>query len=572
MPLTEAVNQKAYDAHKAREKGCIQWLKTMTRPVRKTVLCAAMAGLGSGLGFIAQAALMATVVHALIIERQTASDLLKPVLALLLVFGVRSVCAYAQQIFGFQAGARIKHEVRLMLSEKLAKLGPAYLKQRQSGELAAVSLEQVEALENYFARYLPQQMLVAVLPLTMIAVVMPVNWVVGLIFLITGPLVPVFMALVGMGAASANRSQFLALARMGGYFLDRLQGLSTLKLFGQVDHELLNIEKTADDFRNKTLAVLRIAFLSSAVLEFFSAVAVGLVAVYVGLGLLRLVHFGPADTITLQEALFVLLLAPEFFLPLRQLAIHYHDRAAAIGAAEQILTVLEQDDGGFGAMVFDAKASSDFMIEYRGVTKTYERRKVLSDINLQIRTGEKVALVGESGAGKTTLLNLLLGFETVSQGRIYLAGRSVSRELAARHCAWVGQQAYIFAGSIRDNIALAVPDASEQAVCQAAKAAGVDMFSERLPDGIDTRIGERGYGLSGGQVQRIALARAFLKPAQVVLLDEPTANLDADNKRRLLDTIDALFQHRTVVIASHDQEAIERMGRRIDLVHGRVQA
>jgi ATP-binding cassette subfamily C protein CydD len=459
-------------------------------------------------------------------------------------------------------------------------LGPAAIKQRRSGELAAVTLEQVDALENYFSRYLPQQMIVGALPIIMIIVVMPVNWVVGLIFLVTGPLVPVFMALVGMGAASANRSQFLAMARMSGYFLDRLQGLAALKLFGQATRELANINKIADDFREKTMAVLRIAFLSSAVLEFFSAVAVALVAVYVGLGLLGLVHFGPAEQISLREALFVLLLAPEFFMPLRQLAINYHDRAAALGATDAILTILEQDVEMFkgGASIAnDAAATYDgfqsntiSLIEFNNVGKSYDKRPVLTDINLHIAAGEKIALVGESGAGKTTLLNLLLGFEAATEGQVLLHGQTANREDAAKAIAWVGQNAYIFHGSIKDNIALADPDASEQSIVNAAQSAGVTEFSAQLPQGLLTRIGERGYGLSGGQVQRIALARAFLKNADIVLLDEPTANLDAANKTLLLDVIDRLFADKTLIIASHDLEVIHRMDRRIELQQGRL--
>ena len=450
-------------------------------------------------------------------------------------------------------------------------LGPAEIKQRQSGELAAVTLEQVDALENYFSRYLPQQMIVGVVPIIMIIAVMPVNWVVGLIFLVTGPLVPVFMALVGMGAASANRSQFLAMARMSGYFLDRLQGLATLKQFGQASQELANINKIADGFRERTMAVLRIAFLSSAILEFFSAVAVALVAVYVGLGLLGLVHFGPAEDISLSESLFVLLLAPEFFMPLRQLAIHYHDRAAALGAADAILAILEQDTDALDtSCVDDSCPGPTSLIEFNNISKSYGKRQVLKDINLQIAAGEKIALVGESGAGKTTLLNLILGFEAASEGRILLNGQTVNRECSAKAIAWVGQNAYIFHGSIKDNIALADPDASEQSIINAAQAAGVTEFSAQLPTGLLTSIGERGYGLSGGQVQRIALARAFLKNAGIILLDEPTANLDAVNKSLLLDVIEQLFVDKTLIIASHDHEVIHRMDRRIELQQGRL--
>jgi len=571
VQLTETDNQAYFDKNKVREKICAGWLKQQSKAVRKPILLAAIAGISNGFGVIVQSAALAYILQGVIIDKLPWPALIAPLVVLAAVFILRSVCVYLQQIWGFEAGAQVRASVRQQLFDKFLTLGPAGIKQRQSGELAAVTLEQVDALENYFSRYLPQQMIVGVLPLIMIIVVMPVNWVVGLIFLATGPLVPIFMALVGIGAASANRSQFLAMARMSGYFLDRLQGLTTLKLFVQANQELVNINKIADGFREKTMAVLRIAFLSSAILEFFSAVAVALMAVYVGLGLLGLVHFGPAEHIELSEALFVLLLAPEFFMPLRQLAINYHDRAAALGATDAILTILEQDTGAVetaGSTANDAAANS--LVELNNVSKRYGKRQVLTDINLRIAAGEKIALVGESGAGKTTLLNLLLGFEPATEGRVLLNGQTVDRDSAAKVIAWVGQNAYIFHGSIKDNIALADPDASEQRIVNAAQAAGVTEFSAQLPDGLLTSVGERGYGLSGGQVQRIGLARAFLKNADIVLLDEPTANLDAANKTLLLDVIDQLFIDKTLIIASHDPEVIRRMDRRIELQQGRL--
>ncbi|MGZ8221091.1 MAG: thiol reductant ABC exporter subunit CydD [Methylobacter sp.] len=568
VQLTETDNQAYFDKNKAREKTCADWLKVQSKSVRKPILLAAMAGIANGLGVIVQSAALAFILQAVIIDKLPWDTMITPFMALSAVFILRSVCVYLHQTWGFEAGAQVRASVRQQLSDKFLTLGPAAIKQRQSGELAAVTLEQVDALENYFSRYLPQQMIVGVLPIIMIIAVMPVNWVGGLIFLVTGPLVPIFMALVGMGAASANRSQFLAMARMSGYFLDRLQGLETLKLFGQATQELANINRIADGFREKTMAVLRIAFLSSAVLEFFSAVAVALVAVYVGLGLLGLVHFGPAVHISLSEALFVLLLAPEFFMPLRQLAVNYHDRAAALGATDAILNILEQDTEVL--MRGDSHSDSTDLIEFNNVSKSYGERQVLTGINLHIAAGEKIALVGESGAGKTTLLNLLLGFESATEGRVSLNGLTVNREYAAKAIAWVGQNAYIFHGTIKDNIALADPDASEQRIINAAEAAGVTEFSAHLPEGLLTQIGERGYGLSGGQVQRIALARAFLKNTGIILLDEPTANLDAANKTLLLDVIDRLFADKTLIIASHDPDVIQRMDRRIELQQGRL--
>jgi ATP-binding cassette subfamily C protein CydD len=568
VQLTETDNQAYFDKNKAREKTCAGWLKEQSKAVRKSILFAAMAGITNGLGVIVQSAALAYILQAVIIDKLPWASLMTPFIVLASVFILRALCVYSHQIWGFEAGAQVRASIRQQLSAKFLTLGPAAIKQRQSGELAAVTLEQVDALENYFSRYLPQQIVVGVLPLIMIIVVMPVNWVVGLIFLVTGPLVPVFMALVGMGAASANRSQFLAMARMSGYFLDRLQGLETLKLFDQATQELANINKIADGFRERTMAVLRIAFLSSAVLEFFSAVSVALVAVYVGLGLLGLIHFGPAEQISLSEALFVLLLAPEFFMPLRQLAINYHDRAAALGATDAILAILEQDAEMLETD--DSHPGSAVLIEFNNVGKSYGKRQVLTAINLHIAAGEKIALVGESGAGKTTLLNLLLGFEAATEGWVAINGQTVNRDHAAKAIAWVGQNAYIFHGTIKDNIALADPDAPEQSIINAAQAAGVTEFSAQLPEGLFTQIGERGYGLSGGQVQRIALARAFLKNADIILLDEPTANLDVANKTLLLDVIDRLFADKTLIIASHDPEVVQRMSRRIEIQQGRL--
>ena len=560
--MSQHENQQAYDANSARESDCAKWLNARKKAVSRLINIVALIGIINGILVIFQAALLAYVFQQLIIEQQYWRQLISCFSLLSVVFIFRSLCGYYYQVLGFKVAVKVKRSVREELLNKISLLGPAYVKQHQSGELAATTLEHVEALEGYFSRYLPQKIVVSVLPLIMIAVVMPVNWVVGIIFLITGPLIPLFMALVGMGAASANRDQFLVMARMNGYFLDRLQGLVTLKLFGQTENELQNIKHVANSFREKTMAVLRIAFLSSAVLEFFSAVAVALVAVYVGLGLLGLIHFGPAIDISLQEALFVLLLAPEFFNPLKQLAVHYHDKAAAIGAADHILKVLEQE---LPSEPDKQVVKSRFCIELKNVSKSYQQKQVFKALSMQIKAGEKVALMGESGVGKTTLFNLLLGFEQVTDGLVLINGEPVSREHAEKNIAWAGQQPSIFYATIKDNISLLNPEISQQQIDAAATAAGVAEYSKYLDKGLLTLVGEKGYGLSGGQVQRIGLARAFVKNAAIVLLDEPTAHLDQLTKTKLLDDIESIFKDKTLVIATHDPDVMARMDRVIYL-------
>ena len=556
-------NQKAFDVHEIREKQCIEWLNAKKKEFRISINITGLVGVANGILIIIQSALLAFLFQQLIIEKQPWQQLKEFFIFLTLVFIFRSISSYCFQMLGFKVSTAVKQSVRGVLLDKFLILGSAYTKQHQSGELATLTLEQTEALEGYFSRFLPQQLIVSILPLIIIAVVIPVNWVVAIIFLLTGPLIPLFMVLVGMGATTAHRNQFLALSRMSAYFFDRIQGLTTLKLFGQAETELDRVRNIATGFREKTMDVLRIAFLSSAVLEFFSAIAVALVAVYVGLGLLGLITFGPAVDISLQEALFVLLLAPEFFNPLKQLAVNYHDKAAAIGAADQLLKILEQPNNCHSNQ---QKGSSKFCIEFQNVSKSYQQKEIIKALNIQIRAGEKIALTGQSGVGKTTLFNLLLGFEQVTDGKLFINGEKISQQLAEKNIAWAGQQATIFYASIQDNISLFNPDMSLSQINAAANAAGVSEYSKLLNKGLQTLIGEKGYGLSGGQIQRIALARAFIKDAPIILLDEPTAHLDKKNKTILLDRIDRLFKDKTLFIASHDPLVIARMDRKINLL------
>jgi ATP-binding cassette subfamily C protein CydD len=555
-------NQKAFDANQAKELHCKEWLNNKAVNVSRLIKRAALIGIIHGVLIILQSAVLAYIFQQLIVEKQTWLDLLNFFILLSIIFVARSISSYFFQTTGFNVTEKIKRSVRAELLSKLSSLGPAYTKQHQSGTLAVTTLEHVEALDGYFSRYLPQQIIVAVLPLLIIVAAAYINWVVAIIFVITGPLIPLFMVLVGMGATSAQREQFLVLGRMSGYFLNRLQGLSTIKLFGQANTELYTIRDVSNQFREKTMAVLRIAFLSSAVLEFFSAIAVALVAVYVGLGLLGLIHFGPADNISLQDALFVLLLAPEFFVPLKKLAAYYHDKAEAIAAMEPILNLLQVPSPI--QTTYQSKQSK-FCIELIDVSKSHLGKDVLSELNLQISAGEKIALVGESGVGKSTVFNLLLGFEQATSGLVLINGQTVTQQIASETISWAGQQASIFYASISDNISLLDPAISQEEINRAAEMAGVTDFSKKLKQGLLTVVGERGYGLSGGQIQRIALARAFVKNRPIILLDEPTAHLDQAKKMQLMNRVEQFYVDKTLIIATHDSQVEERMGRTINL-------
>ena len=515
-----------------------RWLKRQAGLARGPIALTAAAGIAQGLCGVAQAGLIAWILQRAVMEGATLSGLWPLFAALLAAALLRAGAAWASEALGAVAATGVKTRLRRQILDRLHALGPAWRAERQTGDIAVTLIERVEALDGYYARFLPQTRVAMILPILILVAVYPVDWVSGVILTIAGPFVPLFMALIGMKAADESRKQFRTLARMSSYFLDRLQGLTTLRLFGRAEAEVDNIAQAADAFRDRTMRVLRIAFLSSASLEFFASVAVAIVATYVGFGLIGLIGWGTAPELTLFSGLFVLLMAPDFFQPLRLLAAYYHDRVAAIGAAEGLAEILDGTDeapagrapmpSGELEIVFD-----DVSVAFDGGT-----RSAVEGVSLRIAPGDHVALVGVSGAGKSTLLSLLLGFRSPDSGRILVNGidlAAIDPEDLRRHIAWIGQAPVLFHGTLRDNIRLGRPDADDAAVDRAAAEARVTEFAAALPQGLDTPIGERGVGLSGGQAQRIALARAFLKDAPLVLLDEPTASLDRDTEAEILE-------------------------------------
>lgn len=554
-----------------------RWLAGQAGTARVAGLAAAAAGTGTGLLQIAQAWLIASAVAA-VADGGTPSE---AVAALVAVAALRSLLAWAWDAAGAAAAARTKADLRGRLYRHVAALGPGFVAGRGSGPLSAALMEQVEALDGYVARYRPQMFVAAAVPAAILAVVFPVDWIAGALLALAAPIVPLLMAVAGAGAASASQRQFRALARMSGHFLDRLQGLVTLRLLGRAEAELAAVGQVADAFRQRTMSVLRLAFLSSAVLDFFTSIAIAMVAIYVGFAFLGWISFGPAPEMTLRSGLFVLLLTPEFFQPLRRLATFYHDRAAAIGAARELMPILATEPGAAGKEgdrrslpSLPALPPGPPGLRLEDVHVTHAgRMPVLRGVSFAVSAGEHVALAGPSGSGKTTILNLLLGFVPPGHGRVLIGGTPVERldEAALRRLvAWVGQTRHLFEGTLRDNIRLGAPDATDAEIRRAAVLARVADFAATLPHGLDTRIGERGFGLSGGQAQRVALARAFLSPAPVLLMDEPTAGLDAENEALVLASLTRLAKGRTVLVATHSPAVTAWADRVVRLDGGRV--
>jgi ATP-binding cassette, subfamily C, bacterial CydD len=531
-----------------RKKALDAWLARRAAHVRSPLALAVASGFVAGMLLIAQAALLAWSVDRLAMRGARLSQVWPAFAAMLPLLALRFAAMQAAERFAFIGAATIRTQLRGQLLRKIQALGPAWLQRESSGALSSHLVAGVEALEGYYARWLPNRALTALSPLAILVVVFPVDWVSGLVLVLTAPLIPVFMIFLGKDAVEANQRQWRRLARLSARFLDTLSGLTTIKLFNASRREAEMVARVSEAYRQSTMQVLRIAFLSSVALEFLSTVSIAIVAVLIGFNLLYgKIHF--------QPAFFVLLLAPEFYLPLRTLGTHYHARMEAIGAAERIEQIFALPKPQRAEGVQALATASGYGIRFEDVSFAYgEGRPALEGLSFTAESGCITALVGPSGAGKSTVLNLLLGFAHADAGSIWINRQRLETIEAASwlaNVAWVPQRAHVFVGSVLDNLLIARPDATRERVREAAVQAGADAFIEALPRGYDTLLGERGAGLSGGQIQRLALARAFLRDAPVVLLDEPTAHLDAQNQIQIHAALQRLAQGRTVLVVAH---------------------
>lgn len=544
-------------------------LLRVARPGLPFLALAVGCGLIGGVATIVQWSAFAAIIARAFLGGETLSALRFPFVLFLGAVAVRAALAWAREVLGQIGATRATAALRDQLVTHLLHLGPARVREERTGAIVAAATGGIERLEPYFARFLPQSALSQIVPLIIAAAIVPRDWASALLLLATAPVLPILMILVGSYTEEQINRQWLALTRLKAAFLDAIQGLPTIRTLGQTALGQERVARQSETFRLRTMRALRYAFLSSFVLEFITSVAIALVAVTLGLRLL-------AGGLAFEPAFLVLLLAPEFYRPLRELGTHHHAGMEGKAAAEQIFALLDQpvppappvSAAMPGRVAAPRVTLHDVRYTYPGA-----EHPALDGVTLSLTPGERVALVGPSGAGKSTIVNLLLGFLIPERGVIAADGHLLNElppERWREQVAFVPQRPYLFAGSVLDNLRLARPDAPLVAVREAAVLAGADHFIAALPHGYDTPLGEGGARLSKGQAQRLAIARAFLKDAPVLILDEPTAHLDPTSEALVRDALERLAVGRTVLVIAHRFGTVRGADRIVVLAEGRV--
>lgn len=560
--------------NKARQKYLFKWLRNQQKIIKKQLGLTIILATFSSLILVAQTWLLATVLQSLIMENTDRSQLLPHFAALILCFALRALILWFREKIGFQSGQQLRRHIRQQILAKIHQVGPATINHKPAGSWASIMLEQVENLHNFYARYLPQQTLSVIVPVIILIAVFPLNWAAGLILLLTAPLIPIFMILVGIAAADSSQRNMETLSRLSAQFLDRLQGLETLRIFNRTSEQTQHIEDSTEAFRETTMDVLKLAFLSSAVLEFFTSISIALMAVYFGFSYLGELDFGTYDSsLSLFVGFFCLILAPEFYQPLRDLGTYYHDRSAGIGAADVIVDFLEQDyitaQSESSHQQLDAQSAVEICAE-NVIVLSPQGQPLTQALSFHLAPNSHTALVGQSGAGKTSLVNVLLGF-LAYQGSLKINGiefRELDLTQWRKQVAWVGQNPLLLQGSIRENLLLGDIQASNQQIEQALAQAQAKEFTDKL--GLDHEIKEGGIGLSVGQAQRLAVARALLRQGKLLVLDEPTASLDAQSENLVLQALQQISGKQTTLMITHRIEDLKQCDQILVMQQGQI--
>ena len=546
--------------NKLRQKYLQKWLRAQQEPIKKLMRANIVLATLSALILVAQTYFLATLLDKLIMQNVPRDELIPYFLGLIIGFGLRAIILWAREKIGFQSGQLLRNHIRQKILDKIHLVGPATINQKPAGSWASIMLEQVENLHNFYARFLPQQSLSAIVPVVILIAVFPLNWAAGLILMITAPLVPLFMIIVGIAAADNSQKNMDTLSRLSAQFLDRLRGLETLRLFNRTSEQTAHIENATEDFRETTMDVLKLAFLSSAVLEFFTSISIALMAVYFGFSYLGQIEFGTYNApLTLFTGFFCLILAPEFYQPLRDLGAYYHDRAAGIGAADAIVDFLESDylTVHQNEKTISLESAVEISAENLVVLST-QGSALTKPLNFQIPANHNVALVGQSGAGKTSLMNVILGFLPY-EGSLKINGQELRETNLAdwrKHIAWVGQNPLLLQSTIEENLLLGDIQANNEEINQGLIRSQAKEFTDKL--GLYHEIKDGGLGVSVGQAQRLAIARALLRKGDLLLLDEPTASLDAQSENLVLHALNEASQHQTTLMITHRIEDLKQ--------------
>lgn len=555
-----------------------RWLASQARHGGCWPYITVVSGSASTLLLFVQAWAIASITQRMVIDKTAFTDLTVPLLILPLAFCGRGALAWVKTEAATRGSVQVRQAIRSQLFHSIGELGPLWARRQHSATLGNRVWDQVDSLHGYYADYRPQRVLCLITPLLILIAVFPLNWAAGLILLVTAPFIPLNMAMVGIGAKQRHQAQFQEMTRMSRHFLEALRGLPTLKLFGVSRAQAEVVFEVSENFRARSMRVLRLAFLSSTLLEFFSSLSIALLAIYIGFIYLGHFEFGVwGRELTLFAGMFILILAPDFYQPLRDLGTHYHAKAEAEAAAEELMPLLTPP-------VPDATHNHDWRVPERlgvtleNVTCRYadQRSSALDKVSLTIRPGETLAVIGPSGAGKSTLLNLLMGFLPPASGSLTthdgIEVDSLAPAAWQRAIGWLGQRPMIFSGTLADNLRLADADADNESLRQALREVDLIDWVDSLPQGLETLVGDGGQPVAGGQARRIALARVFLRRSPLLLLDEPTASLDRASEAHVIDALAKLKQARTLVILTHRLDLLALADRILVLEHGQVRA
>jgi len=545
------------------QKELLTWLKSQRVHAQGRLSRAIALGSFNGILMIVQMAVLAGIINEIIFSNKALAEITPLLFSLAAIVIARTVFGYISERYSRNAAMLIKVSIRQQLLQHLFAMGPAKTQTIGSANIAQLLHQGVDSLEDYFSGYLPIVAYCSVIPSAVLFAVFPMDWRSGLVLMLTAPMVPMFMIIIGHKAHDLNQKHWTKLLRMSSHFLDIIQGLTQLKIFNASRQEMAAVKTISEDYGNQTMGILKIAFLSSFMLEFLASIAIALVAVILGFRL----YYGGVDYLL---ALWVLLLAPEFYLPFRQLGTQYHAKMAGVTAAQDMLQILTTP---IKENQTETQFKAPFDITLTDVNFTYSGRiNTLKNINLTLSNHGLYAVIGESGAGKSTLIDTILGFNTLDSGAMTINGTKhtpAERDAWLSHCGWIAQQGHVFYGSLGFNIAL-TEDYDEAKIQQVLSNVGLTDFVSRLKDGLNTHVGEGGVGISGGQSQRLALARAFYHQPNVLILDEPSSHLDKDTEQVVSDSIAKYAEQHLVIVIAHRLQTVVDAKQIIVLEQGQI--